>query len=118
MADNNEIWKPVADEHGRYEVSSLGRIRSSKSGRVRKSFYDNGWGYQRTVLSVGGKVVTVYLHRLVAMAFCDGDKTLEVNHKDGNKQNNCAENLEWVSRSENMRHAARTGLWKPNRKAA
>ena len=114
----NEAWKSVSPEFGNYDVSSLGRIRRTKSGRIRKAFYDNGIGYQRTVLSVGGKVVTVYVHRLVAMAFCDGDQSLEVNHKDGDKRNNAPENLEWVSRSRNMKHAFVTGLACYRRKAA
>lgn len=55
------------------------------------------------------------LHRLVAEHFI-GDplpKETDVNHKDGNKQNNSASNLEWCTRSENMKHAIRTGLFYP-----
>jgi hypothetical protein len=104
-----EAWRPVPAEYGRYEVSSHGRVRSAKSGRIRKGAYDNGLGYQRLLLSVYGRPVTAYVHRLVALAFCDGDSSLEVNHKDGDKSNNVADNLEWVSRSQNMKHAyART----------
>ena len=65
-------------------------------------------GYCRVFLGYGkGKRV----HRLVAAAFVENPhRHKEVNHKNGNKQNNNADNLEWVSRRENMRHAYSTGL--------
>ena len=118
MADIKEYWKPVPDGFGMYDVSSLGRIRSRKSGRIRKGFYDNGWGYNRTVLSVNGAVVTAYVHRLVATAFCVDGAGAEVNHRDGDKANNAASNLEWVTRSGNMKHAFASGLCHQKRKAA
>lgn len=56
----------------------------------------------------------LYVHRLVAEAFIPkSDPNLEVNHIDGNKANNCMDNLEWVTRSENSKHAFRMGLKKP-----
>lgn len=57
------------------------------------------------------------VHRIVATYFCDNpEHKPEVNHIDGNKSNNRASNLEWVTRSENERHAYRTGLAKPTRR--
>jgi len=50
------------------------------------------------------------VHRLVAMAWVAGDHSLSVNHKDGNKLNNHASNLEWVSLADNTRHQHETGL--------
>lgn len=64
-------------------------------------------GYLRGVIA--GK--DEYIHRLVAKAFVPNPRGLkEVNHKDGNKENNNADNLEWCTRSENNRHAFKTGL--------
>lgn len=55
------------------------------------------------------------IHRLVAKYFCDGyAEGLVVNHKDGNKTNNHYTNLEWVTQSENVKHAFSTGLAKSN----
>ena len=65
--------------------------------------------YPTVKLYYNGKYNTHYVHRLVAEAFVDGrDET--VNHKDGNKQNNHASNLEWMSYSDNNKHARETGL--------
>lgn len=59
----------------------------------------------------------LYIHRLVAQAFIPNpSQKLEVNHKDGNTQNNNVDNLEWVTRSENMEYAYKTGLQKPSQK--
>jgi hypothetical protein len=72
---------------------------------------DNGNGYKQVQIMRGGKRYTRYVHRLVAECFLENPRNLpEVNHKDGNKANNTAENLEWVTRSENLLHSYRTGL--------
>ena len=66
----------------------------------------NPHGYKIVNLIINGKRVGKQVHTLVARAFCDGYKEgLCVNHKDGNKLNNKAENLEWVSIAENNRHS-------------
>ena len=67
-------------------------------------------GYEKVALSKieNGKTKqkAFFVHRLVAIAFIDNPENKEqVNHKDGNKFNNCVENLEWVTNSENMNHA-------------
>jgi hypothetical protein len=68
-------------------------------------------GYFRTNLAKDGVNKTVKVHRVVAEAFIPNPDNLpQVNHKDGNKQNNCVENLEWCSASENQKHAFRLGL--------
>ena len=65
-------------------------------------------GYRTISISQAG--IRPYVHRLVAYGYIKGDRTLVINHKDGNKLNNCVSNLEWVTRAENNRHAWDTGL--------
>ena len=68
-------------------------------------------GYKRVHVSKNGKSKRLLVHRIVATAFIPNPDNLpEVNHKDGNKQNNNVSNLEWVTASENQKHAYKTGL--------
>lgn len=68
-------------------------------------------GYLQVHLRVEGKDKTIKIHRLAAEAFVPNLYNLpQVNHKDGNKKNNKAENLEWVSNSSNQKHAYKNGL--------
>lgn len=122
-----EQWKPIVGFEGRYEVSDQGRVRNVKTGYF-KSTPANPKGYCLVGLTRArgdyverkGKNLTLSLHRLVAEAFVprvDGKDA--VNHIDGVKSHNAAANLEWVTCSENTRHAIRTGLWdQKNRNAA
>ena len=93
-----EIWKDVLGYGGFYQVSNLGRVRSSK------------WGYWKILkpiklstgyLKVGlynGKACQEYVHRLVAQAFLPNPNGyLYVNHKDEDRENNLASNLEWCT---------------------
>ena len=116
----NEIWKQIED-YPNYEVSNLGNVRSRKryvtqlghkevytrtmQSKELKPRLQNS-GYLIVWLSQDGKAKPFTVHRLVASAFVEGSGN-DVNHKDGNKQNNRAENLEWVTRSENLIHAYR-----------
>ena len=85
----------------KYEVSNTGEIRNIKTKRVLRQFLGRG-GYYRTQFD--GKTRTV--HRVVAMMFLPMVNGKDfVNHIDGDKQNNNAQNLEWCTRSENIRHA-------------
>ena len=70
------------------------------------------YGYKRVSLSKKGIVKTISVHRLVAITFIEGDSRLTVNHKDGNKLNNHYKNLEFISSSENVKHAHKIGLSK------
>lgn len=120
-----EAWKAIPGYDGRYKVSNLGNIRSYANGRhgnkneftilVKKKIPG---GYHQVNLYVpygGGKQYYKLVHRLVAEAFIPNPNGLPiVNHKDGNKVNNCASNLEWVTESENRFHAFRNGLSKPS----
>lgn len=114
-----EIWKPVVGYEGLYEVSNTGKVRSLERittvgrrgiGKELKQ-YLLPCGYLDVSLSNSGKIKHKRVHRLVADAFCENpDGKGEVNHKDGNKQNNSACNLEWCTNSENMIHAYQQGL--------
>lgn len=89
-----------------YEITREGEVINKHSGRVLKG-QPNGKGYLR--VSIGGKLT--FIHRLVAEKYVPNpDNKAQVNHKDGNKLNNCADNLEWVSNQENRNHAVQKGL--------
>ena len=107
-----EYWKAVKGFEGRYEVSSLGRVRSippmAKHPKIRKKFLDKD-GYEGCSLRGDGKYFVKKVHRLVAEAFIPNQENKrENNHKNGDKKDNRAENLEWVSPSENRIHALKT----------
>ena len=102
----NEVYK-VIPTNINYEVSNLGNVRNS-SGCILKTYKINS-GYSCLKLTTN-KVRTSHLvHRLVMLAF-EGESELEVNHKDGDKQNNAHSNLEYVTSSENKLHALSTGI--------
>ncbi len=104
-----ERWESIAGfDH--YSVSSEGRIRNDETGDI-KAYYVNKRGYANVDLYDGGIRYKFRVHQLVAKAFVDTPPyECEVNHKDGNKLNNCASNLEWISHLDNCRHAWATGL--------
>ncbi|AEA07268.1 HNH homing endonuclease [Lausannevirus] len=97
-----EIWKDVTFQDKKYTVSSCGRLLLLKG--TRKSFGSPANGYMQ--------YNNVKVHRIIAAAFLPPPlpSQIVVNHKDGNKQNNRVENLEWSSLSANSRHAHETGL--------
>lgn len=113
-----EIWKPIEDAPG-YEVSSLGNVRSVDRVKMLRNRYGTynerrlkgkpikphafPNGYLAVVL--GHRQSARLVHRLVAAAFIDGNKQLQVNHKNGRRDDNRAENLEWLSCSDNHRHS-------------
>lgn len=112
---NNEIWKPIEGTDGMYEVSNTGKVRSNNylghGAQKELSLAKDNKGYLRTRICKGERRVTVKVHREVAKAFIPNPENKpEVNHKDGNKKNNCAYNLEWTTSSENTAHAYDSGL--------
>lgn len=110
-----ELWVPVKG-FSDYEVSSNGRIRNVKTGRILKTTINNR-GYVSVCLRKDKVQYAKRVHRLVAESFYDVDREdLDVNHLDGDKTNNHVSNLEWCSRSENIRHAFKTGLKVPSRR--
>lgn len=107
----SEKWVPVSGFEGLYEISDLGRMRSYKvspSGKILSLTNKTG-DYIRVVLQgIGKERKSIGLHRLVAMHFIPNPNGLpEVNHIDGNRQNNAASNLEWCTRPYNAAHARR-----------
>lgn len=110
-----EHWKVVEGTYGALEVSDLGRVKSNlRDGRILKTQKDRK-GYHRLRMTIKRQKYSFKLHRLVATAFIPNPENKpQVNHIDGNKDNNAASNLEWVTCKENAQHALRTGLWKKN----
>ena len=101
-----EFWLDVKEDP-KYEVSNLGNVRKKETGKLMRKNLNREGGYQR--VSINGK--HRYVHRLVADAFYDGDHSdMDVNHIDGNKQNNHISNLEWCSKKYNIQHASENGL--------
>lgn len=104
-----ELWKPLI--RGYYDISSHGRVRNSRTGRILKQGDSNG--YARVTPSIKGKSINVSVHVAVAKAFIGRcPKGKEVNHKNGNKKYNNVTNLEYLTRQKNVQHAYDTGLGK------
>ena len=93
-----------------YLVSESGDVFNLKTGKKIKN-QDNGKGYRKITLTINGKPVQKYVHRMVAECYLL-NKSIQVNHKDGNKSNNCVSNLEWCTNSQNQIHAHANGLKK------
>ena len=113
---DGEEWRDVEGYDGDYKVSNFGRVKSLKRGKVKilKPMLQGDYIY--VYLCKDGKETSITIHRLVAKAFVPNPEGKpEVNHIDGNKLNNCAENFEWTTHSENLRHAIDTGLEIPFR---
>jgi hypothetical protein len=112
-----EIWKPIKDYEGLYEVSNLGRVKSlEKTLKNRFNYYKTkekilkpnigygGYAFQK-IGTEGLNQKTFAIHRLVADAFLTKKNELDiVNHLDLNKTNNKLSNLEWVNFRENVTH--------------
>lgn len=105
-----EVWKQIGKTD--YEASSTGKVRFSITKR-ELSQCNSATGYMQTRFTRDGKAKSCLVHRVVAEAFlgpCPEGK--EVNHKDGDRKNNKIDNLEYLTRSENMLHAVKLGLTK------
>ena len=107
-----EYWRPVLGYEGLYEVSNWGRVKSLprngtvKYARILKPDTDKD-GYLYVVLSKNNKQKLFKIHRLVAEAFIPNPNNLPmINHKDENKQNNNAENLEWCDNKYNINYGS------------
>lgn len=107
-----EIWKTIVGYKHQYEVSNLGRVRRIETGHIIAIQDDWYSGYKKVRLSKKGKAKTMKSAPLVARAFLGFRGDREINHKDLNKANNQADNLEYTDRVGNMRHAAANGAFK------
>lgn len=121
-----EIWKDIAGYEGKYQVSNLGRVRStnrnticdsdhrrshyvrSLDGKILKQSMANDGYFRVSLYDKDNKLKYVPVHRLVARAFVDGYKEgMQVNHINEMKFVNCAVNLEWVTPSQNINYGDR-----------
>lgn len=120
----NETWKDIVEFNCQYQISNLGRVKR-KERRVNSAvkehggfrtlkekiikLNDNGSGYKFAYVKINNIRFREYVHRLVAIYFVENklNKT-DVNHKDFNKSNNRASNLEWCSKFENSRHYSKS----------
>ncbi len=121
-----EIWKSIYGYGGKYEISTLGNVRSTydvnQNGITKRikqlKPHVNSCGYLFMVLYSHGNGKMFFIHRLVASAFIPNPENMPtVNHKDGDKRNNKIDNLEWCTYQENMRHALLTGLINPENRS-
>lgn len=122
-----EIWKDVVGLEGLYMVSNLGNMKTlprqtyhnltnkiiTRKEKPMRNNSTNTNGYLQVLLTKDGVKIPSRVHRLVADAFIPNPENKRcVNHKNGIKTDNRVENLEWVTSSENARHAVQTGLKK------
>ena len=108
-----ELWRPIVGTKGFIEVSSEGRVRSLLTGKPRLlKTQPDPKGYHRIRVTIEREKQGYKVHREVAKAFIPNPDGLpQVNHKDGNKNNNAVENLEWITNANNAHHAIENGLW-------
>lgn len=102
-----EMWRPIVGTKGFIEVSNEGRVRSLLRGspKVLKTQKDNN-GYRRVRVTLERKKMSFKVHREVARAFIANPNELpQVNHIDGNKENNNVTNLEWCTNRDNVIYA-------------
>lgn len=100
-----EVWRDIPGYEGKYQASSLGRIRGP---RTMHTPFQNHNGYLIATLHMGGTKVRTGVHRLVALAFIPNPESKpQINHINGDKTDNRPENLEWATCSENNLHRRR-----------
>ena len=103
------VWRYIPEGKGMYMISNMGEVMScvKRPEWYLLKPYKDSCGYLYVQICKKNRAV----HKLVANTFLQpSDCGREINHKDGDKENNCAENLEWCTRSENVQHAFDHGL--------
>lgn len=100
-------WKDIPGFDGKYQASEAGDVRNSFTGRVLAQRVSR-YGYYQVNLSHGDKAYTAEVHRLVALAFMENLEGLpQVNHRNENKKDNRASNLEWCTSEYNLAYGTR-----------
>ena len=123
---DGEVWRSVVGWENSHEVSNLGRVRTkarTRAGKndseahvavkLKKTYLDED-GYERVSLYADNETKLLGVHRIVAEAFIENPNNLpQVNHKNGDKADNRAENLEWVTNTQNIQHSIENGMRDP-----
>lgn len=118
-----EEWKVVPNTDNSYFVSNMGRVyahtKKNSRSKVRNRIDGvmtpqiNKYGYMQLFMSIGGRKKAVRVHRLVALAFCDGYKPhLVVDHIDNDKTNNKHTNLRWVTSTYNIQRSSKALMFR------
>ena len=111
------IYPNIPEELNRFEISSNGQLRNVETQHIYKpSLLNTGYFCVKTTLGCRGSSINIIIHKAVAYTFLKNSKNLtEINHIDGNKQNNFVNNLEWCTSHHNQQHKVDIGLWDRNK---
>lgn len=109
------VYPNIPDNLNRFEISTHGRLKNIKTQYIYKLNVLNT-GYCSVRTTVGKEKIHIIIHKAVAYTFLGNPNNLpEVNHKDGNKENNHVDNLEFCTSHENQQHKYDTGLFDVNK---